>query len=164
MNKKGIMDDMFDIMFTVVAFFFIWAFVTVALVGGIKENSELSLENTNEVSSNTALLNYLRTPVGEGLTMLDLILLAENNKELRKKIKQITRQTILDPNTLVFNGVSIYYVGEKEHLTIGYQPKIPAYHAVFEIPGKKDLVRIKLLGREDYAAEKARIDAPGGPG
>ena len=83
MNKKGIMDDMVDFLFTVMAFFFIWFFVTIALVGGIEENKKIILENVDEVSSNLFLLNYLRTPIEKEFTIADLIAAAETDVETK---------------------------------------------------------------------------------
>ncbi len=73
-GKKGMMDDLFDFLFTVIAAFFILFFISMALSGGAAKAADKSLERVDEVNSNFILLNYLRAPVGEGKNIVDLIL------------------------------------------------------------------------------------------
>lgn len=71
-DKKGMMDDMFDFLFTVMAAFFILFFI-ISLGGKAAEKGESALKDIEELNSNSVLLNYLRARVGEGRTMADLI-------------------------------------------------------------------------------------------
>ena len=162
MNKKGIMDDMFDFMFTVVAFFFIWFFVTVALVGGIKENSKLSLENTDEISANNALLNYLNTPIEPGSTMADLIMAAETDPEAQKKLEKLTNKLILDLNVPLFKGIVIKYPKNKLYKVIYPQSGVYSPYAEIDIKSLNGMIKISIRGQEKESASRARYVAATG--
>ncbi len=79
LNKSGMMDDLFDFLFTVIAAFFILFFVSMALGGGAARAEKRSVEEIDELNSNYELLNYLKstaTVEGTELNMMDLISLS----------------------------------------------------------------------------------------
>lgn len=96
LNKHGMMDDMFDFLFTVIAAFFILLFVGMALSGGQKERDDTVLEMTMNTEANEILLNYLRTPLEDG-NMADLIALRFHYKDEYDSLYKQETERLLDP-------------------------------------------------------------------
>lgn len=64
-NKKGMMDDLFDFLFTVMILFFLFFFINGALNSSIKENQAKSLDSIAEIKRIDSALNNLRGQMQE---------------------------------------------------------------------------------------------------
>lgn len=60
-GKKGVMDDMFDFLFTVVALFFILTFVSFSITSGINQANKETVENVAEINRIDSAINHLKT-------------------------------------------------------------------------------------------------------
>ncbi len=69
MNKKALLDDVFDLFFTAIVAIFLLIFLGMVLSGGIKESHKQSLENVAEFKRMEAGFNNLRTQMWEGYNL-----------------------------------------------------------------------------------------------
>lgn len=163
MNKKGIMDDMVDFLFTVMAFFFIWFFVTIALVGGIEENKKIILENVDEVSSNLFLLNYLRTPIEKEFTIADLIAAAETDVETKKKLSSTTNKLILDLKNPLFKRIMIKYPSKDIYDAIQAESGSYSPYSETTLSGSKGSIKVIIHGQQkESTAQALKLASTGG--
>jgi len=65
-GKKGMMDDLFDLFFTVFASIFLLLFISAALTGGIKNSNEKSLKEVADFKQIDSAINNLRVLLYEG--------------------------------------------------------------------------------------------------
>jgi len=80
-NKKGMLDDFFDFVFTVLAMVFCLFFISFALGGSVDAKNEATLENLASYTVEERLLRYLHEPIffeGEEMMIKDLILVSVN--------------------------------------------------------------------------------------
>lgn len=68
-NKKGMMDDFFDLIFTVIAAFFLFIFITAALQGGIKDSNQRAVMEVNDFKRAEAAINNLRVNMYQGYNL-----------------------------------------------------------------------------------------------
>jgi len=63
MDKKAMLDDLFDLFFTVIAGFFLLLFIGVIINGTVDDDNKASFEGINLLKGDEVLLNYLNTPI-----------------------------------------------------------------------------------------------------
>lgn len=68
-NKKGMMDDLFDLFFTVFAAVFLLIFISAALTGGIKDNAKRSIGEIETFKKAEAAINNLRVHMQQGYNL-----------------------------------------------------------------------------------------------
>ena len=148
MNKKAMMDDMFDFLFTVVAAIIILLFITMGLSGGQKEKERAADYQIEILRYNENFLSLLKMPINEKETLLDLVAIVsvrDRHEEFNQVVQGMMEK--LYPSITDRWGVSIY----KEEETIGdtgYLGKYKSYDV-----GKE---RCKK-GEEGYMGEKPNI-------
>lgn len=69
MNKKALLDDVFDLFFTIIVGIFMLLFLGMVLGGGVKESHKQSLEEVTEFKRLEAGLNNLKIQMGEGYNL-----------------------------------------------------------------------------------------------
>ena len=112
MNKRAVVDDMFDLIFTVVAAFFILIFVGSALQEGPESSERESLEQLGEVVAKENLLRYLQT----GNTT-ELIITGQKNK-----VKEVTEQYLLAQNKASLSSITIFFIDDAENRELRISP------------------------------------------
>ncbi|MFC1686845.1 hypothetical protein ACFL0E_00625 [Nanoarchaeota archaeon] len=159
MNKKAVMDDMFDFLFTVMALFFILLFVNMTLLWGVGEKEELALENIDVTNSNSVLLNYLNYPIdGEGI-IADLIVSAETDKEAKKKLINLTNKLILDLKNPLFKRIMIKYPSKDVYDAIYPQSGTYSLYSETEISG----IKVAIHGDQKLTeGQEMKIASTGG--
>ena len=60
MNKRGMMDDMFDFLFTVIVSFFLLFFLSMILNSGVERSQDASLDRVGEVKMFSSAISNLR--------------------------------------------------------------------------------------------------------
>lgn len=83
-SKKGMMDDFFDFVFTVITLFFMLFFVHVALNSSADTQHDATLTTIEQFQHDERLFHYLHAPVflsEQELLMKDLILLSVNTNQ-----------------------------------------------------------------------------------
>ncbi len=85
LGKKGMMDDLFDFLFTVMMAVFSLFFLNIHLSGGVDKAKEQGLDKLNLINSDFVLLNYLRAPIGLGRNIADLVSTSDLNLEELEK-------------------------------------------------------------------------------
>jgi hypothetical protein len=110
MNKKAMMDDLFDFLFTVITLFFSLMFIQVVISGNVQDKQELTLDRLSEFTGSQLMIDYLNSPIevnGNKMTMQDLIILAVNTGDdnlLKEKSKDLFKKNKLQGTLTVFLG------------------------------------------------------------
>jgi len=81
-NKKGMMDDLFDMLVTAIAGFFVLFLISKALSFAPAISEEMTLERLDNLEAQSVLVNYLQSPVlidGQQSSISDLITQVVNN-------------------------------------------------------------------------------------
>lgn len=66
LGKKGMMDDLFDFFYTIIAGLFLLFFISLALTGGIAESQQKSIDQIAGFHQKDIALNHLAVQVEEG--------------------------------------------------------------------------------------------------
>ncbi len=66
LGKKGMMDDLFDFFYTIIAGLFLLFFISLALSGGIKDSQQRSISEIADFQKKDLALNHLAVQVQEG--------------------------------------------------------------------------------------------------
>ncbi len=66
MNRKGMLDDVFDLLFTVIVGFFLFFFLNGVLNAGVNQSQDRSLAGLDSFRLKESALNNLRVQVQEG--------------------------------------------------------------------------------------------------
>jgi hypothetical protein len=80
-GKRGMMDDLFDVLFTVMAAFFILFFAGLILSGSGADRERIATGEMGEMTAKENLLIYLKSPVSNNRNMADLIVQWRYDKE-----------------------------------------------------------------------------------
>lgn len=67
MNRKGMLDDLFDLLFTVIVGFFLFFFLNGVLNAGINQSHDRSLRELDSFRLKDSALNNLKVQVQEGV-------------------------------------------------------------------------------------------------
>ena len=161
-NKKGRFGDAVDILAIVGVLILFFFFVSTVLSGNLKKQDKISLASLDQINSKSVLLNYLRTPTENGLTLEELIIAAETNPALRAGLKKSTKKIILTHKDTFYKGINIKYPGEKKYFPIVARGGLTSKYAQIKIPGKKLFILITIEGEEKASASQARYRAATG--
>jgi len=116
LGKRAMMDDLFDVLFTVMAAFFIMIFMGI-VIGGAEEGKEQAANNQIKILDiNNNFLMLLKTPVNEKETLWDLmatVSVKDRHEEFNRVVQEAMEKVY--PSKLDRWGVSMY----RENETIG---------------------------------------------
>jgi len=87
MNRKAMMDDFFDLIFTVMVSFFLLFFLNFTFQGSVDNSNKQSIENVADFKRMDSALNNLRVQIHEGQNIeeKDITPLIKNSKILGEK-------------------------------------------------------------------------------
>ena len=163
-GKKAMMDDLFDLVFTIVAAFFTLIFLSGVLNASVNNSHEITLQHLDEYSAEQTFVKYLESPAtveGQQMTVADLIVWSVNNNEYGE-LDDMTYQ-------LLANGVNKYivmlfdreeYIEDTKDLTPAALQKYSGEGVSFS-PAKVNLRRADVVNDElDDHAKPHFIDLP----
>ena len=107
-DKKGMMDDFFDLLFTVIALFFMLFFVSAIFNTDVETKKEATITHLDSYQNDAALLHLLAYPSsveGRVVTMKTAILVAANTN--RESLFQEKMREYFEKNNLE-GGVAVY--------------------------------------------------------
>lgn len=103
------LDDLFDLLFTVVTLFFCLFFINFVLSGNVEAKEEAALDNVNALNVEKALLHYLNYPVlieDKEIKMRGLLLLAVNGDDedlFEEKTEEYFEKRIMQGMVNIYN-------------------------------------------------------------
>lgn len=99
MNKRGMLDDLFDLLFTVIISFFLLFFVNAALLSTVEQSQSVSLKEAATMNQALSAITNLRVQVHQGAAI--------NPSEIESKIAS---SKVLGGR--VITGCEDYYASE----------------------------------------------------
>ncbi len=107
-GKRAMMDDLFDLVFTIVAAFFVLIFLSGVLNANVNNSHKITLQHLDDFSAEQTFVKYLESPAtveGQQATVADLIVWSVNNYKY-EELKQVTHNLL---DTRNFNYNIIFY-------------------------------------------------------
>ena len=106
MNKKGLVEDWADLVFTVFFGLFLFFFLNGILQQDAQAKEQQTQAQLEFVHAEEILQTYLRTPV-DGMIMAELIRQSQHDEAAFRQLQAATQQIIAASNNLLFQGVSL---------------------------------------------------------
>lgn len=144
-GKRGMMDDFFDLVFTIVILFFALFFIQVVLNGDVESKQDISFKRMELFNNQELFLYYLNYPLsveGTEMRMKDLILLAvnrdseelfnEKNKEFFELRGVKGRVNVYDSKQYEEEGSSLFY-----YSNVGFTDKEKQVMKLSNLGGQK---------------------------
>ncbi|MBR9683404.1 hypothetical protein GOV03_02590 [Candidatus Woesearchaeota archaeon] len=114
LGKKGMMDDLFDLLFTVMAAIFVLFFVQLVLSGGAAGAEERSVVNLNAMNARENFLFLLKLPVNDKENLFDLLKTVgsqDRSAEFNRAMEETMKKSY--PSELDWWWVRVYKEDEK---------------------------------------------------
>lgn len=118
-DKRGMLDDLFDLFFTVLGGLFLLFFIGAVVNGSLDKGEELSLMGAGDTGAKIDLMGYLNhLAPGKGMTFAELIVQAEDDKVLKNELKKLTEEYLNSLGKPSFVKVIIIYGMGTDHRNI----------------------------------------------
>jgi|SRR3989338_3033855 len=154
-SQKGMLDDLFDFIFTVVMAFFLLFFLSGALNSSVSKSKDLAVENANTFTASNQLLQYLRTPVRTtGATISDLIVAGETQEDIQQQVTKATLDFSQAIHSDLFLGVIITYPDSKV-VALPFDINVASRYATINLPsltGKE--IEIAVYGKRKRSEQE----------
>ncbi len=162
-KQKGMVDDLFDLLFTVIAVIFVLFFLSASLTGSVNNSQRLTLQEIGKENSKAVLLDFLQeeadpqffnVPLAEGVTVADVIILAEREPELKHGLANLIYNETSNPSYPLFysrrlQGLSVKYPGEMPQVIFAQKPGPDlARIALYSRSGEK--IMVGVIGHKDW--------------
>ncbi len=121
-DKKGMLDDFFDVLFLVTTAFFLLIFMYIFLVGGVDNSEKATAARISLFNLQEQLFHYLNYPVyaeGKQMKMQEVILnsVNSNNSELfEQETAWFLEHNNLVADVSVYNAVELKNLGKSSSL------------------------------------------------